>query len=64
LHRKPIFLLNTLGYWNPLAALTDHVIAQGFAEDAMRRYSTTVPDVAALADALRAALSERNDATA
>jgi uncharacterized protein (TIGR00730 family) len=63
LHRKPIFLLNTKGYWTPLAQLTDHVIAQGFAEDAMRSYSTTVPDVTALAEALRAALSARNDAT-
>jgi uncharacterized protein (TIGR00730 family) len=53
LHRKPIFLLNTRGYWTPLMALMDHVIAQGFAEDAMRSYATLVPDVAALTLRLR-----------
>jgi uncharacterized protein (TIGR00730 family) len=62
LHRKTIFLLNTKGYWKPLAALTDHVIAQGFAEDSMRGYSALVDDVDALADRLRAALSDRNEA--
>jgi uncharacterized protein (TIGR00730 family) len=64
LHHKPIFLLNTNGYWDPLAALTDHVIAQGFAEDAMRGFSSLAPDVATLADGLRAALSAPNEATA
>ncbi len=57
LHTKPIFLLNTNGYWNPLLALSDHVIAQGFAEDTMRSYYSAVPDTASLATALRAALS-------
>jgi len=57
LHRKPIYLLNTGGYWTPLMALMDHVIVQGFAEDAMRSYATLVPDVAALAQKLRAALT-------
>ncbi len=62
LHRKPIFLLNTKATGHPLAALTDHVIAQGFAEDAMRGYSTLVDDVEALGDRLRAALSDRKEA--
>lgn len=57
LHDKPILLLNIAGYWNPLARLVDHVIAEGFAEDATRGYSHLVPDVPALAVALRAALS-------
>lgn len=57
LHGKPIFLLNTNGYWNPLLALADHVIAQGFAESSMRDFYTAAPDVASLAAALRAALS-------
>ena len=50
------FLLNTRGYWTPLMALMDHVIAQGFAEDAMRSYATLVPDVAALTLRLRETL--------
>ena len=57
LHQKPIFLLNTEGYWNPLTHLVDHVIAEGFAEDATRSYSHVVPDVPALAVALRTALA-------
>jgi uncharacterized protein (TIGR00730 family) len=64
LHRKPICLLNTNGYWDPLVALLDHVIAQGFAEDPMRRYATLVPDVATLADSLRTALAVRNNPAA
>ena len=56
LHRKPIFLLNTGGYWTPLMTLMDHVIAQGFAEDATRSYATLVPDVAALTLRLRETL--------
>lgn len=54
LHKKPIFLLNTHGYWTSLVGLVDHVIAQGFAEDTMRTYSTLVPDVATLGAHLRA----------
>ncbi|NEX44871.1 TIGR00730 family Rossman fold protein [Pseudotabrizicola algicola] len=57
LHRKPIFLLDTSGYWQPLIALMDHVIAQGFAEDHLRTAYTSVPDVPALLAALEQALS-------
>jgi len=32
LHAKPIILMNTAGYWDPLIALIDHMIAQGFAD--------------------------------
>ena len=32
LHDKPIVLLDTEGFWGPLKALLDHVVAQGFAE--------------------------------
>jgi uncharacterized protein (TIGR00730 family) len=31
LHDKPIFLIDAAGYWAPLVALFDHVIARGFA---------------------------------
>ena len=57
LHRKPIFLLDVNGYWQPLAALVQHIITQGFAEDTMLSYYSTVPDVPALVARLRAALS-------
>ena len=57
LHRKPIFLLDVNGYWQPLAALVQHIITQGFAEETMLSYYSTVPDVPALVARLRAALS-------
>jgi len=57
LHEKPIFLLNTAGYWDPLMLLLDHVIGQGFAAPDLRDFIQPVGDVPALTDALRAALS-------
>jgi uncharacterized protein (TIGR00730 family) len=53
LHRKPILLLNTNGYWDPLAQLVEQVIAEGFAEAETRGYSTMVPDVPSLGAILR-----------
>jgi uncharacterized protein (TIGR00730 family) len=56
LHRKPIYLLNNDGYWQPLEALLTHLVAQGFADASMLALYTSVPDVASLEAALRAAL--------
>ncbi|MEL6702270.1 MAG: TIGR00730 family Rossman fold protein, partial [Pseudomonadota bacterium] len=36
LHGKPIVLVNVGGYWDPLIALIDHVVAQGFADPSLR----------------------------
>ena len=36
LHRKPLVLLNIKGFWNPLIALLDHVVDQGFAAPELR----------------------------
>ena len=36
LHAKPTVLLDTEGYWQPLLALLDHVVAEGFAEPTLR----------------------------
>ncbi len=57
LHEKPIFLLNTEGYWTPLMQLINHVIAQGFADDSLRGFVHSVDTVQDLNTALRAALS-------
>lgn len=57
LHARPIFLLDTEGYWQPLMALMNHVVAEGFAPADLLDYVVAVPDVAALAPLLRAALS-------
>ncbi|MBK1636466.1 TIGR00730 family Rossman fold protein [Rhodovulum adriaticum] len=57
LHEKPILLLNTEGFWDPLTGLIDHFIAEGFADASLRGFVQRVPDVPALMAALRAALS-------
>ena len=48
LHVKPIYLLNTAGYWAPLANLIDHIIEQGFADASLREFFQLLPDVATL----------------
>jgi len=48
LHDKPIYLLDTKGYWQPLVALIDHVIEQGFAAPSLKSFIETVPDLPAL----------------
>lgn len=57
LHSKPIFLVNTEGYWAPLLSLLNHVVGEGFAGADILGYVTVVPDVAALETSLRDALS-------
>ena len=57
LHRKPVFLLNVDDYWQPLLALLDHVIAEGFADASLRALIRVVPGVPDLALGLREALA-------
>ncbi len=57
LHRKPIFLLDVDGYWQPLLKLLDQVVGEGFADASMLDFTTTVPDVATLETRLSAAMS-------
>jgi len=57
LHEKPILILNTEGYWDPLLALLDRIVADGFAEASVRSFVTVVADVPALEGALRVALA-------
>ena len=52
LHRKPIWLINVAGYWQPLLALLDHVIAEGFADATLRSYFTVLNSVDAFAERL------------
>jgi hypothetical protein len=35
LHRKPIILLNIKGFWSPLKNLFEHVVSEGFADNAL-----------------------------
>ncbi|MEZ5715640.1 MAG: TIGR00730 family Rossman fold protein [Paracoccaceae bacterium] len=57
LHAKPILLLDTEGYWQPLVALMDHVIAEGFADASLRDLITVTPTPAAAIETLRRALA-------
>ena len=54
LHEKPIILMNTNGYWDPLLALLNHVTERGFADDSLHSFYSTVPDAKACRAALRA----------
>lgn len=53
LHAKPILLLNTNGYWDPLTRLIDHVIGEGFADASLGAFVTTIDTVDAAVGALR-----------
>ena len=57
LHQKPIFLLNVAGFWNPLLALVEHVIDQGFADSSLRELIRPIDTTEELNAALRTALS-------
>jgi hypothetical protein len=48
LHAKPVWLLDQGGYWRPLVALLEHVVAQGFAGSEILGYVDAAPDVPAL----------------
>lgn len=52
LHDKPIFVVNTDGYWDRLLDLVDHVIAEGFADQSLRDFLTVAATPAELDAAL------------
>ena len=41
-HAKPILLVNVKGYWDPLLALIEHVVREGFASNATQALWTVV----------------------
>ncbi len=54
LHAKPILLLDTDGYWQPLVCVIDHIIAEGFADPSLRRLVEVHADSNAVCTSLRA----------
>jgi uncharacterized protein (TIGR00730 family) len=52
LHRKPIYLLDVDGYWQPLIALLSHIVDEGFADRSMLGLFDRLPDLHALEAAL------------
>ncbi len=55
LHDKPIVLLDVDGYWQPLIAFIDHMIAEGFARPEHRKLYRVVATVDDVFEALAAA---------
>jgi uncharacterized protein (TIGR00730 family) len=53
LHDKPILLCNVAGWAEPLVAMIDHAIAQGFADPGCRRLFEVVPDVPGVLERLQ-----------
>ncbi|PVA08176.1 TIGR00730 family Rossman fold protein [Thalassorhabdomicrobium marinisediminis] len=53
LHDKPIYLLNINGYWDPLLALMDQIIARGFADGTLAGFAEVIDTVPALEAALK-----------
>ncbi len=52
LHKKPIYLVNTEGYWSLLMQTIDHLIAEGFADPSLKDLFTPVDSVDALIEDL------------
>lgn len=56
LHDKPILLLDTEGYWQPLLSAIGQIVKEGFADPSLTGLLRAVPDLATLESALDAAL--------
>jgi hypothetical protein len=52
LHQKPIFIVDIAGYWAPLAALFEHIVAARFAAPLVPALVRFVPDVRTLLDTI------------
>ena len=59
-HTKPIFLLNTEGFWDPLITLIEHQIENGFADPSFRDLLQDFNSVDAMMKKLHQDLSRRN----
>ncbi len=53
LHQKPIYLVNTRGFWSPLINLTSHIVNEGFASSSLLDFITVVDDITDLEAALK-----------
>ena len=53
-HRKPVGLLDVIGYFAPLTAFLDHAVREGFLRDLHRGLIVSSPDAGALLTAMAA----------
>jgi uncharacterized protein (TIGR00730 family) len=56
LHAKPVYLLNTKGYWTPLVTLLTHLVENRFAEVTFLEFLDIYGTIPELMAALRADL--------
>lgn len=56
LHARPVVLVNAGGYWEPLMALLEHLIAHGFAEQRFLSFLELVDDAEAAVDRVESLL--------
>lgn len=56
LHNKPVLLMNTNGYWDPLIHLLQHVTQAGFADDSLHGFYQVVANPEGCREALKKAL--------
>src|SRR5262249_39935540 len=61
-HAKPIVLVNVKNYFDPLIALLDHFIAQGFARPSLKDLIDVVPTVEAAIDRIAERVMEVSEA--
>ena len=54
IHEKPIILLDTADYWQPLFAMLDRAVEEGFLQSQHRRHALRAADVADVFRLLRA----------
>jgi uncharacterized protein (TIGR00730 family) len=53
MHDKPIFIVNIDGYWDPLIALLDHIVAQGYAKPETKNLLHIISDVSEMMGVLK-----------
>lgn len=58
IHRKPIVLVNTDGYWDPFVELIDHICREGFAYPGLPRSLTVIAEPEELIEAAQKAQLE------
>ncbi|MEM6663639.1 MAG: TIGR00730 family Rossman fold protein [Pseudomonadota bacterium] len=60
LHAKPLIVINTNGYWNPLLALLRHTVDHGFADRSMLGFISPVATPEAAVSKIEDALADRD----
>lgn len=54
IHQKPVGLLDTAGFWQPLVSLVDHMVREEFIPEGQTRLFVVDPDPESLLDKLAA----------